>query len=642
MFARVIPSRGLIFALLPLCGALVSCQRENQADAAIADGILIMGNSAEPKALDHQLVTGVPESKIISTLFEGLASDHADRDAQSPPGAAESWTHNEASTDWTFHLRRDGRWSDGEPVTAHDFIFAYHRLLHPELAAYYADMLYVIENAEDYNRNRRAKILLSNGAVPGATWEDFDGLNAGADADVDVADLGTAPQWNRLADDDARTRFARSRGLDALPPEALDWILEAPAARYPWPDSASPDQIRDLLTAMRDRHSEDFWDLANVGVTAEDDFTLRVRLRESVPYLPSLSCHYTWFPVPRHVVLAHGKISDRFTPWSRYPNLVGNGPFRLNRWRFHDVIEVERNPHYWDAANVRLDGIRFHPIENPYTETRAFLAGQLHVTYTLPPDLVETIRKNHPEFLRQEPWVGTTFVRFNTTREGLGDVRVRNALALAIDREAMVKHIHEGHTVAVSKSPVMGGYSPEPVLAFDPEKARALLAEAGYPGGAGFPRYSMMISRPANRPAAEAIQAMWNEHLNISITIENRDWGSYNSAQQNLQFDMAGAGWVGDYLDPTTFLNMWIEGGGNNNTGWGSPEFEALLREAASKGDPDERFAVLRQAERVLMEHMPIAPISHYSRNYLVHPALRNWNPKLLDNRPWKELYFEK
>jgi len=641
MFAPVmIPSR-LLFAGLPLVFSLVSCQRERQADTAIAQGIMIVGNSAEPKALDHQLVTGVPESKIISALFEGLASDHIKDDDESPPGAAESWTHNEASTDWTFHLRRDGRWSDGEPVTAHDFIFAYHRLLHPDLAAYYADMLYVIENAEDYNRNRRSKILLSNGAVPGATWEDFTGLAAAPDADVDVADLGAAPEWKNLADDDARARFARSRGLDSLAPAALDWILEAPAARYPWPETAGGDQIRALLAALRDRHGEDLWDTANVGVSAEDDHTLRVRLRESVPYLPSLSCHYTWFPVPRHVVLSHGKISDRFTPWSRFPNLVGNGPFRLKKWRFHDVIEVDRNPYYWDADNVKLNGIRFHPIENPYTETRAFLAGQLHNTYSLPPDLVDTIRRNHPETLRQEPWMGTTFIRFNTTRKGLDDVRVRKALAMAIDREAMVKHIHEGHSVAVSISPEMGRYRPEPVLTFDPEKARALLAEAGYPGGTGFPRYSMMISRPASRPSAEAIQAMWNKHLNISVTIENRDWGSYNSAQQNLQFDMASAGWVGDYLDPTTFLNMWIEGGGNNNTGWGSPEFEALLREAAYKGDPDERLAVLRQAERVFMDHMPVAPISHYSRNYLLHPAVRGWYPKLLDNHPWKEIYFE-
>lgn len=639
MFSLVIELRGFVFGLLPLCFALVSCQREKQVDAAIRQGIFIVGNSAEPKALDHQLVTGVPESKLISALFEGLASDHPELDDASPPGAAESWTHNNASTDWTFRLRRDGRWSDGEPVTAHDFVFAYHRLLHPDFAAYYADMLFVIANAEDYNRNRRSKILLSNGMVPGATWQEFNTLATGPDASItEVANAA----WKSLANDDARSRFVRAKGLDALERDALKWILAAHADRYPWPETASDTQIRSLLTSLIDHHGEDLWDIAKVGVTAEDDHTLRIELRESVPYLPSLSSHYTWFPVPRHVVLAHGQISDRFTPWSRYPNLVGNGPFRLKKWRFHDVIEVERNPHYWDASNVRLNGIRFHPIENPYTETRAFLAGQLHTTYTLPPDLIETIRGNHPQYLRQEPYVGTTFIRFNTTRDGLDDARVRKALAMAIDREAIAKHILEGHTVAVSKSPVMGRYRPAPALVFDPARARALLAEAGYPGGAGFPRHSLIIARPANRPTAEAIQAMWSEHLHISITIENRDWGSYISAQQRLEFDMALAGWIGDYLDPTTFLNMWTQASGNNNTGWHCREFEALLREAAYKGEPDERYQVLRQAERALMDHMPIAPMTHFSRNYLLHPAVRGWHPKLLDNHPWKYIYFEK
>lgn len=637
MYRAVNAIRRTILAWLPLGLALVSCQRDKQADVAVEQGILIVGNSAEPKALDHQLVTGVPESKLIAALFEGLAADHLDDDAASPPGAAESWTRNESSTDWTFHLRRDARWSDGEPVTAHDFVFAYHRLLHPELAAYYADMLYVIEGAEDYNRNRRARIVLAAGRVEGAGAEDFPEWIGSPDPGLENADSSSVTEA-----DDLRSLELARKGLDALSREELEWLLGGLADRWMSSESIGMTRIRALLEALVIHHGDDLWEAARVGALAVDDHTLRVRLRESVPYLPSLSCHYTWFPIPRHVVLRHGKISDRFTPWSRHPNLVGNGPFRLKQWRFHDVIEVERNPHYWDAGNVKLNGIRFHPIENPYTETRAFLAGQMHITYTLPPDLIETVRSHHPEALRQEPWMGTTFVRFNTTREGLGDVRVRRALALAIDRDAMVKHIFEGHSRALSQSPTMGRYRPDPMLTFDPERARGLLAEAGYPDGRGFPRYSMMISRPANRPGAEAIQAMWNKHLNLSITIENRDWGSYNSAQQNLQFDMALAGWVGDYLDPTTFLNMWTRGGGNNNTGWHSPEYEALLREAATKGEPTERYAVLRRAESVLMDQMPVAPISHYSRNYLLHPAVRGWHPKLLDNRPWKEVYFQR
>ena len=530
--------RCLLLILAPVSLLLASCQKETQVEKANREGILLVGNSAEPKALDHQLVTGVIESKIVTSLFEGLVADHPSQDDAAPPGAAASWTHNAEMTEWTFTLQPEGKWSDGAPVTAHDFVFAYNRLLHPDFAGPYAEMLYVIVNAEDYNKGKTT-------------------------------------------------------------------------------------------------------DFSQVGVTAVDDFTLRVKLREPVPYLPSLTRHYTWFPVPRHVVLQHGKMTDRFTKWSTLNHLVGNGPFKIKKWRFHDFIEVTRNPFYWDAANVGLNGIRFFPIENPYTETRAFLSGQLHTTYQLPSDLIRSVKENDAEYLRQEPYVGTTFIRLNTTRPALSDPRVRQALSLTLDREQICEHIMEGFMPTVSLTPKMGAYTPEPRLSFDPEKARALLAEAGFPNGDGFPVFSLMIARPSARAAAEAIQAMWKQHLNIRVNIQNRDWGSYVSAQQSLNFDMASAGWIGDYLDPTTFLNMWTAGNGNNNTGWSEPRYEALLREAALKADPAERFALFRQAEAILMDALPILPISHYTRNYLLRPEVKGWHPLLLDNHSWKAIHLE-
>ena len=520
------------------CLILTSCQKETQVARANREGILLVGNSAEPKALDHQLVTGVPESKIIGALFEGLVGEDPALDDATPPGAAATWEHNEDMTQWIFRLQPEGKWSDGAPVTAHDFVFAYNRLLHPDFAGPYAEMLYFLENAEAFNKGK-------------------------------------------------------------------------------------------------------ITDFSQVGVKAVDDFTLALKLREPVPYLPSLTRHYTWFPVPRHVVLQHGKMTDRFTKWSVLPNIVGNGAFKLTAWRFHDFIEVERNPHYWNAADVGLNGIRFYPIENPYTETRAFLSGQLHTIYQLPSDLIQTVKKNNPEFLRQEPYVGTTFVRLNTKRPALADPRVRQALSLTLDREQICEHIMEGFFPARSMTPKMGSYQPEPKLSFDPEKARALLAEAGFPDGEGFPVYSMLISRPAARAGAEALQAMWSKHLNIRINIQNMDWGSYINAQQSLNFDMASAGWIGDYLDPTTFLNLWTQGNGNNNTGWSDPRYEALLREAALKSEPAARLALFREAEGLLMDAQPILPISYYTRNYLLRPEVKGWHPLLLDNHPWAAIRLE-
>ncbi len=536
MLRSVMPRCLLMISLA--CCWLGSCQKETQVERANREGILLVGNSAEPKALDHQLVTGVVESKIITSLFEGLVAADSAQDDATPPGAAISWEHNDAMTEWIFHLQPEGKWSDGAPVTAQDFVFAYNRLLHPDFAGPYAEMLYFLENAEAFNKGKIA-------------------------------------------------------------------------------------------------------DFSQVGVKAVDDFTLQLKLREPVPYLPSLTRHYTWFPVPRHVVLQYGKMTDRFTKWSVLPNLVGNGPFKLIKWRFHDFIEVQRNHNYWNSSKVALNGIRFYPIENPYTETRAFLSGQLHTTYQLPSDLIRTMKKNEPDLLRQEPYVGTTFIRINTTRPALSDPRVRQALSLTLDRDQICEHIMEGFFPAHSLTPKMGSYQPEPKLAFDPEKARALLAEAGFSNGQGFPVFSMLIARPSARASAEAIQAMWNKHLNIRVNLQNMDWGSYVSAQQSLNFDMASAGWIGDYLDPTTFLNMWTKGNGNNNTGWSDPQYEKLLRDAAMKSDPAERFALFREAEATLMDAQPILPISYQCRNYLLRPEVKGWHPLLLDNHPWEAIRLE-
>jgi oligopeptide transport system substrate-binding protein len=474
-------------------------------------------------------------------LFEGLVGDHPQSDTEMPSAAAVSWEHNADYTEWVFQLRQGAKWSDGELVTAHDFVFAYNRMLHPELAAPYVEMLYFIKNAEAYNKG-----------------------------------------------------------------EIIDF--------------------------------------AKVGVKAEGDYTLRIQLKEPVPYLPGVTRHYTWFPVPKHIVLQHGEISDRFTEWTDVGNIVGNGAFVLQSWKMNDHVAVKKNPHYWDVEHVKLNGVRFFPTENTYTETRAFLAGQLHMTYQLPPDLVPKMEKEYPQFLRKDPYVGSRFVRVNVTRPALNDPRVRMALSLSLDRKSLCDTVLQGFAPADTLSPDLGAYQPESVVAYDLEKARALLAEAGYPNGKGFPRYSILIGSGGTRSTSEAIQAMWKKNLNILFDIHAMDYGSYISAQQKLDFDVTLAGWIGDYLDPTTFLLMWTEGNGNNNTGWHSDDFEKLLDDAAHSADPAERLKLFVQAEKLLMEEQPIIPFAWQAKTYLLQPQVKNWQPLLLDNHPWSavELNSEK
>jgi len=523
-----------------------SCKRETLVERANREGIFLVGNSNEPQGVDPHLVSGVIESKIITSIFEGLIADHPYEDGTAVPGVAERWEPNETKDVWTFHLRRDNQWSDGTPLTANDFLFAWERMLTPELGARYADMLYLfIRGAEDFNQGK--------------------------------------------------TR-----------------------------------------------------DFSTVGVSAPDPYTLVVELVKPTPFLPFITRHYTWFPVPEHVIMARGngetrleKMTDRGSDWTHVEHFAGNGPFQLKSWRFGDYIEVERNPRYWDAETVGLNGIRFIAIQNPYTETRTFLAGGLHTTYSVPAELVPLYAESHPQYLRQEPYVGTMFLRFNVERGPLTDPRVRKALSMALDREAIVRNLMFGFTPASSITPPMGDYIPPEVARFDPEEARRLLAEAGYPDGKGFPSTPLELltaSIESSRTRAEVCQAMWKEHLGLDIALKMVEWTTLISTMQQRNFEINSGGWIGDYLDPSTFLFMWTKDNGNNNTNWWSAEYEEKLRLAGQESDASERYRILREAEEILLNDAPIAPIAHYVRNYLHHPSVEGWHPLLLDNHPYKHI----
>lgn len=627
---RILPIASLLTLLL-----LTGCKRETMVARANRDGILLVGNSAEPRSLDLQLVSGVPESKILSSLFEGLVGDHPSKDDVLVPGVAARWEHNNDLTEWTFHLHPNAKWSDGTPLTSEDFIFSYHRMLNPLFAAPYSAMLHSILNAEAYNRDERTYILCGLDPSFPAPWDTLRQANFHGTPTPGAKKL-LDKDFPSLSHNEKKSVLA-SQGLDRMKAHHLRALL-ADSTLFDWP-AEIPVDVRTLvlqrLLAHIDAGEPDLFEQAKIGLRATDPHTLVVTLREPVPYLPSMTRHTSWFPVPRHTITRFGKMTDRFTDWSMLGNLVGNGPFQLHQWRNNHYIEVRRNPHYWDAAKVGLNGIRYFPIENPYTETRSFLAGQLHTTYSLPPDLFTRVRKRHPEYLRTEPYVGTVFLRFNTTRPGLDNVKVRQALSLAINRVELCQYIYEGFSPAHGLTPKLGDYQPVDVLRHDMDQAKALLSEAGHPGGKGLPSFAVLLSRPT--PAVEALQASFRE-LGIRITVEQKDWGSNIAAQQALNYDMSLGGWIGDYLDATTFLDMWTKGNGNNNSGWSSIEYEAMLRQAAQQSDPTQRAAILARAETLFLADAAIAPIAWYSRIYLHRPEVQGWHPLVLDNHPWKAI----
>lgn len=530
-------------ALLTLSTGLLiaSCENRTSVEKATEAGILVIGNSNEPKGLDLHLVSGVLESNIIRALFEGLCVEHPSEDGIALPGAAASWSANDDFTVWTFKLQPEGQWSDGVPVTAHDFVFSYQRMLHPKIPAKYSDMLYFIKGAEDYNKERN-------------------------------------------------------------------------------PDPNS------------------------IGARAIDDHTLEITLRGPTPFLPEITKHYTWYPVPRHIVLEYGEIYSAFTDWTDPGNMESNGPFKLKSWNPTHHIEVERNLHYWDAKTVSLNGIRYLPISNTYTESRMFLDDQIHMTYTLPPEMIPYAQEHMPEMLRQEPYVGVRFMRVNTLNKALDDPRVRHALAAAINQSALIDGVLRGGQLpAHGITPPFGDYVTPNAVNFDPEKARKLLADAGYPGGKGFPEFKFLTTdRDAGRRNAEAFQAMWKEHLGINIRIEQREWTTYLQRQYDADYDICAGGWIGDYLDPTTFLEMWIKDGGNNNTAWSSKEYEAKLREAENTADAKRRLEILAEAETILVTDLPVIPVYWYTTNYLLRPEVEGWEPLLLNNHPFKFVRLKK
>jgi oligopeptide transport system substrate-binding protein len=307
-------------------------------------------------------------------------------------------------------------------------------------------------------------------------------------------------------------------------------------------------------------------------------------------------------------------------------------------------VAVEKSPTYWDADRVQIEEIHFLPIENAKTEETAFFGGRLHHTNTVPSDKIPTLKERYPDLLRIEPYLGTYFYRFNTTRPPLDDPRVREALALSIDRELIIERITQGGQIpAYGFTPDgMSGYQTPQPLSYDPERARELLAEAGFEGGEGFPTKEILINTSeAHRKIAEAIQAMWRTELGIDVGIYNQEWKVYLDSQSSLDYDISRAGWIGDYIHPITFLELFTSGNGNNDTGWENAEYDRLIRTAQRAGDEETRMKLMLEAEEILLAELPVLPIYWYTRVYLQDPRLKNWNPKLLDNRPYKYLYFE-
>ncbi len=530
-----------VLVLTGLILTLSSCgDYQSNVESGNREGTLHWGNGTEPQSLDPHIATGVPEHHIISSLMEGLV--HKDGETLEPrPGVAKSWDISADGRVYTFYLRQDARWSNGDLHNAHDYVWSWWRALQPALGNLYAYMYFPIANAKAY----------------------YDG---------------------------------------------------------------------------------EISDFSQVGVKALGDYVLQVTLTEPIPYFLQLLDHYSTYPVHRATIEKFGAADQRGTRWTFEGNIVGNGAFKLKEWKINRRITVERNPHYWNAENVRLNQVVFYPTENVTTEERMFRAGQLHYS-GIPSDKIQAYSQSDDPSLRIQPYLGVYFYRLNVDKPQLSDKRVRRALGMTINRDQLVSQITKGGQIpayAITPPGTMG-YYPESDLAFDPEAAKKLLAEAGYPNGEGFPTTEILYNTSeGHRKIAVALQQMWKKHLNIDVVLLNQEWKVYLDTVSNHHYEIARAGWIGDYVDPNNFLDMFLCNGGNNRTHWCNPEYDQIILQQVPKAKThQQRLELFQQAETILLDEMPVIPIYIYTSNNLVHPTVKNFGRNILNQANYREMYLE-
>lgn len=514
--------------------------RETNVERGNREKVLHRGMGPTLADLDPHLATGTDHYTVLSALFEGLVGEDP-VDLHPVPGVAERWDVSPDGLTYTFHLRSDARWSNGEALTAQDFADSWQRALTPTLSADYANLLYVIAGAEAYHKG------------------------------------GTT-------------------------------------------------------------------DFSTVGIAVSGPRTLRVTLEYPTPHFISMLQHWIFYPVHLASIRAVGPSDRRGIPWARPGKLVCNGPFILDAWRAGERIVVTKNPHYWDAATVQLEAIHFHPFQSVDAEERAFRAGQLHLTDAAPISKVPAYRRDSPDLLRIDPYLGTYFYRINVRRPFLNEAKVRRALALSLDRSSLVDQIVQGGQTPAGGfvPPGIPGYAASEALRYDPDEARRLLAEAGYAEGRGAPPMELVFNTSENhRVIAEAMQAMWARELGLNVSLRNMENTSVLESRRAGDYQLLRSVWIADYIDPGSFLDIWRSDSGNNHTGWANESYDALLDQAARTGDVAARFELLRRAETLLLEQAPFVPVYFFTHVFLIQPSVRGWHPTLLDHHPYKHVHLQ-
>lgn len=476
----------------------------------------------EPASLDPVKAVGLPEIQVIRDLFEGLTNQ--DAAGNIVPGVAQSWQSNDNKT-WTFTLRKDARWSNGDPVTAHDFVYSWQRLVDPKNTSSFA--------------------------------------------------------W-----------FAELAGI-----QNAGKIIkgEMPADK--------------------------------LGVTALDNYRLQVTLDKPVPYFVSLTANFSLYPTPQKVIEKLGN------DWTKAGNLVGNGAYKLQDRVVNEKLVLVRNEHYWDNAHSVLNKVTFIPINEESSATKRYRAGDIDITESFPKNLYQLLKKQIPSEVYTPDQLGTYYYAFNTQKGPTADVRVRKALSWTIDRKIIAeKVLGTGEKPAWHFTPdVTAGFKPKTSILQQHSQeelnaqAKALLAAAGY-GPAKPLNLTLLYNTSENhQKIAIAVASMWKKNLGVEVKLQNQEWKTYIDSRNSGNFDVIRASWVGDYNEPSTFLSLLTASHSGNIARFKDANYDSVLEKASNETNDAARNDDYNQAEQILAEQAPIAPIYQYTNGRLIKPYVKGY-----------------
>lgn len=471
----------------------------------------------------------------------------------------------------------------------------------------------------------------------------FEGL-VRLDATNALASPGLADRWDISPDGKIYTFHLRTNAV---------WSTGEPITSadvlYSWLRALSPETGGDYAGQFfYIRNAENFYngkikDPNQIGLKALDKQTVRVELNGPLAFFLDLCALPSFGVVPKQTIEKHG---DR---WLNVRPIPSSGPYELVDWRLNDKVRLRKNPRYWDAANTRNELVDILPIGSPNAALNLYETGVADVVWDkdlVPVELLDILVKR-PDF-HTFTYLGVFFYRFNVTRKGLDDIRVRQAFALATDRERIVKKLTRGGELPATHyvPPGVAHYTSPEGLGFRPEQARQLLAAAGYPGGKGFPKYQYSFFSGAGgagrlqEKIAVELQNMWHEHLGIDIELRQVERKIFYNAQSRMDYDLSASSWIGDYNDANTFLDIFQSNSGNNRTGWKSARYDQLIREANQQIDIKQRADIFRQAEKLLVsDETPIVPLYFLAGfNYFDPAKVTGIYQNILDEHPLQNI----